>query len=140
MPEVDMGEYSSFQTAMAKIKTNHTNVASYDAPWWGDKETESGNLSNRGYVIGFKNRAMNAQWRLDYDQNKKLHINWTQEIHGQETLKECYRIFSIRATDTLWEYYVSWTSSRFDDVPADIKARLDKVGGVKNWNGRAWGS
>ncbi len=140
MPEVDMGEFGSFDLAMAAIKKNHHKVGTYDTPWWGDKETESGNMSNRGYVIGFKCSASSAQWRLDYDQNKRLHINWTQEVQGEETLKECYRIASIRPQDTLWDYYVGWTRARADQIPGDIKARLDKVGGSKTWNGRYWGA
>jgi hypothetical protein len=138
MPEVDMGEFSSVESALAAIKTNHSRIADYRTAWWGDKETDSGNLSNRGYVIGFKDDASHAQWRLDYDENKKLHINWTHDVTGQETSKECYRIASIRPVGTLWDYYVGWTRPRVDDVPGDIKGRLDKVGGEKTWNGRAW--
>jgi hypothetical protein len=33
---------------------------------------------------------------------------------------------------------VSWTKSRADQIPGDVKARLDKIGGTKTWNGRAW--
>jgi hypothetical protein len=139
MGEIDMGEFSSFDKAMEKILANHPKVPLYKEPWWGDKETESGNLSNRGYVIGFKNAESSAQYRLDYDLAKKLHINWTQEVPGS-TLKECYRISSIRPQDTMWDYYLGWTKSRADNIPADIKARLDKIGGVKKWNGRGWGS
>jgi hypothetical protein len=97
-------------------------------------------MSNRGYVIGFRDPTSHAQWRLDYDETKKLHINWTQEVAGSETSKECYRVSSIRPRDTLWDYYVSWTRQRFEDIPADIKARLDKVGGAKKWTGRSWGA
>jgi hypothetical protein len=140
MAEKDMGEFSSFQTAVTAILTNHNKIMSYDTPWWGDKETDSGNMSNRGYVIGFKDVGSSTQWRLDYDPIKKLHINWTQNIVGAEANKECYQIASIRPQDTMWDYYVSWTKSRFDAIPGDIKARLDKVGGVKAWNGRFWGS
>ena len=53
--EIGKGVFSSFQTAMAKIKKNHSKISEYETPWWGDKETTSGNLSNRGYVIGFRN-------------------------------------------------------------------------------------
>lgn len=138
MPEKDMGKFSSIDTAREEIKKNHPRTADYGTAWWGDKETESGNLSNRGYVIGFKDLATHAQWRLDYDENKKLHINWTQEVQGRETLKECYCISSIRPRDTLLDYYVGWTRPRSDEIPEDIKARLDNVGGAKKWNGRYW--
>ena len=137
MAEIDMGESSSFETAMEAIKKNHHRVQSYNVAWWGDKESESGNMSNRGYVIGFKDPGSSAQWRLDFDPGKKLHINWTQELVGGTT-KECYRISSIRPADTMWDYYVSWTKSRADEIPADVKARLDKIGGTKTWNGRSW--
>jgi len=90
-------------------------------------------------VIGFKNVESSAQYRFDYDPAKKLHVNWTQEVKDA-TLKECYRIFSIRPQDTMWDYYIAWTRSRAEKIPDDIKARLDKVGGVKKWNGRGWGS
>lgn len=92
MPEVDMGEFSSVEAALAAIKSNHPRIADYRAPWWGDKDTVSGNMINRGYVIGFRDDASHAQWRLDYDETKKLHINWTHDVTGQETSKECYRI------------------------------------------------
>ena len=138
MPEIEMGEFSSVEAARAEIKKNHPGIENYTTPWWGDKETESGNLSNRGYVIGFRNKAVSARWRLDYDEKKKLHINWIQEVSGQETSKECYRISSIRPIDTLWDYYVGWTKPRSDDIPEEIKVRLDKVGGTKKWNGRYW--
>ncbi len=140
MAEKDMGEFGSIDLALAAIKDKHKDVASYDVPWWGDKATESGNMNNRGYVIGFKNPLKSAQWRLDYDQIKKLHINWTQENQGEETTKECYRISSIRPEGTLWDYYVGWTRPRADNIPSDIKLRLDMNGGTKTWNGRYWGS
>ena len=138
MAEIDMGEFSSIDAARAEISKNHPRVLDYSTPWWGDKESESGNLSNRGYVIGFKDIASRAQWRLDYDEKKKLHINWTQEVSGQETLKQCYQISSIRPRDTLTDYYVGWTRPRADDIPLEIKGRIDKVGGNKSWNGRYW--
>ena len=137
MPEIDKGEFSSVDAARAEIDKNHPRIASYDTPWWGDKDTESGNLSNRGYVIGFKDLGKSAQWRLDYDEKKKLHINWTQELPKSATDKECYRISSIRPESTLWDYYVGWTKSRLDEIPKDVKDRLDQ-GGTKKWNGRAW--
>jgi len=136
--EKDMGSFSSFDTAMAAIKANHGNVASYEEAWWGDKQTESGLMSNRGFVIGFKDPGSRAQWRLDYDEQKRLHINWTHELTGG-TVKECYRIDSIRPQSTLWDYYVAWTARRVDAIPQDVKARLDKVGGEKHWKGRYWG-
>ena len=137
MAEQEMGVFSSLQAAMDRIKKEHSHILSYDTPWWGDKETESGNMSNRGYVIGFKDAGTKSQWRLDYDPQKKLHVNWTQEL-AESTVKECYRIFSTRPQDTMWDYYVAWTKTRADDIPAEIKARLDKVGGTKKWNGRYW--
>ena len=140
MPEIDKGTFASFESAMSAIEQNHPKATNYATAWWGDKETESGNLSNRGYVIGFRDVASSAQWRLDYDEKKRLHINWTQEVKGAETLKECYQISSIRPQDTLWDFYVSWTRPRVDDIPAEIKARLDKVGGTKSWSGRYWGA
>jgi hypothetical protein len=138
MGEIDMGEFSSVDAARAAIKRNHPRVADYAPPWWGDKETASGNMSNRGFVIGFRDERTSAQWRLDYDEIKKLHINWTQELSGRDTLKECYRIASIRPQETLWDYLVGWTRPRSDDIPTEIKARLDKDGGAKRWNGRYW--
>jgi hypothetical protein len=138
MPEIDMGEFSSIDAAREAIMKRHPKTAQYADPWWGDKQSESGNLSTRGYVIGFKDVRTSAQWRLDYDEIKKLHINWTQEVRGSETLKECYRISSIRPRDELFDYYVGWTRPRSDDIPAEIKDRLDKVGGTKTWNGRYW--
>jgi len=140
MSEIDMGEFTSFETALAEIKKNHSNTPNYSEPWWGDKESGSGNLKNRGFVIGFRDTKTNTQWRLDYDKLKRLHINWTKDGKmGQETIKECYRISSTRPQDTLFDHYISWTRSRADDIPEDIKGRLDKVGGVKKWNGRYWG-
>jgi hypothetical protein len=53
-------------------------------------------------------------------------------------MAESDRISSIRPADTMWDYYVSWTKSRADQIPGDVKARLDKIGGTKTWNGRAW--
>jgi hypothetical protein len=137
MPEIIIKEvFSSVESAIEKIKSNHKGL-NYETPWWGDKETDSGLLSNRGYVIGFCDKNNNTQWRLDYDESKKLHINWTQKLPGT-TNKECYQIRSIRPQDTLWDYYVSWTSPRIDEIPKDIKERLDKIGGIKKWNGRSW--
>ena len=138
MAEKDMGLFSSVENAREAIKSKHPGPPEYGEPWWGDKETDSGNMSNRGYVIGFKDTKTHAQWRLDFDQNKKLHINWTQEVPSSETLKECYRVSSIRPQDTLWDYYVGWTKNRFDSIPSEIKDRLDKVGGTKKWSGRYW--
>jgi hypothetical protein len=142
MAEQDMGEFTSLETARDRIKENHSRILSYDTPWWGDKETDSGNMSNRGYVIGFKDGGSRSQWRLDYDPQKKLHVNWTHDL-AEGTVKECYRISSnrissIRPQDTMWDYYVAWTKTRADDIPAEIKARLDKVGGTKEWKGRYW--
>ena len=142
MPEIVVNENNpiTLEAARDLIKTRHPDIASYDTPWWGNKQTESGNLNNRGYVIGFRNTAKQAQWRLDYDEKKGLHINWTQEVKGSETTKECYLLSSTRPQDTLYDYYVGWTRPRSDEIPAEIKAALDKVGGTKTWNGRYWGA
>jgi hypothetical protein len=139
MGEIDMGEFSSFDKALKQIVANHSKVTLYKEPWWGDKETDSGNMSNRGFIIGSRIRNQAPNTGSTSISRKKLHINWTQEVPGS-TLKECYRIFSIRPQDTMWDYYIGWTKSRHDQIPDDIKARLDKVGGVKKWNGRGWGS
>jgi hypothetical protein len=133
--EIDKGVFSSFQAAMAKIKENHSKISEYETPWWGDRQTE--HIKNRGYVIGLKNATNSAQWRLDYDPMKKLHINWTHELKGG-TVKEYYQISSTRPQSDLWDYYVSWTKSRSDDIPPEIKGRLDEVNGVKKWYGRFW--
>lgn len=138
MAEIDMGEFSSIEKALEEISKNHPRIAAYATPWWGDKATESGNMNNRGFVIGFKDAGSNAQWRLDYDHMKRLHINWTQELPREDTLKECYRISSIRPQDTLWDYYIGWTRPRADSIPGDIKARLDGAGGAKKWSGSYW--
>lgn len=88
MPEVDLGEFGTIDAARNAILKQHRKIASYDTPWWGDQDTESGNLCNRGRVIGFCDLKTHAQWRLDYDETKKLHINWTQTVHGS-TLTAC---------------------------------------------------
>jgi hypothetical protein len=136
MPEIDMGEFSSFEKTIAQIKSEHPKISDYITPWWGDKQTDSGNMLNRGYVIGFRDIGSHAQWRLDYDEVKKLHINWTQEVARAETVKQCYRISSIRPRDDLWDYYISWTRKiGQDNIPSDIKGRL---GENKKWGGRYW--
>lgn len=136
MAEIDMGEFSTVEKAREAILRNHDKIKSYDIAWWGDKQTQSGNMSNRGYVIGFKNPASKAQWRLDFDPIKKVHINWTQERPGFETLKECYRIPSLvfQLDEKVWQYYCAWTKTRFEEIPQQIKARLD-AGGITSWNG-----
>lgn len=133
MAEKDMGSFASFESAKSALLDGHKEIASYDVPWWGDKETEG--IKNRGFVIGFKNEAKSARWRLDYDPVKGLHVNWSQDNRGGEATKECYRISSTRAQDTLNDYFVSWPRSHFEDIPADIKERL---GAGKKWQGRYW--
>jgi hypothetical protein len=130
--EVDKGEFASVEAARAAMEAEHDNIAGYPTPWWGDKDTE--NMKNRGFVIGFRNDVSGARWRLDFDPGKKLHINWSQDVQGQEATKHCYRVGSIRGHDTLFDYYTGWTRPRVDDVPGDIKGRL----GTKKWNGRCW--
>lgn len=132
MAEKDMGEFASIESALAEITARHKDIAQYADPWWGDKDSE--NMKNRGFVIGFRNDSRGARWRLDYDPIKKLHVNWSQDVQGQEATKECYRVFSIRPMDTMFDYYVGWTRARIDDVPGDIKGRL----GNKKWHGRGW--
>lgn len=139
MAEMDMGIFSSVEAAQEAIRQNHPKIKNYDSPWWGDKQTQSGNMSNRGYVIGFRDPSSKAQWRLDYDPIKKVHINWTQEVPGSETLKECYRITSyvFSKDENVWLYYAAWTKTRFNDIPPEIKSRLD-AGGITSWNGKVW--
>jgi len=95
MAEIDMGEFSTVEKALEAIQKNHDKIKGYDVPWWGDKQTQSGNMSNRGYVIGFKNIAANAQWRLDYDPIKKVHINWTQERQGLIPFRHLFKTIFI---------------------------------------------
>ena len=139
MAEKDMGIYSSVENALEAINKNHPKITKYETVWWGDKQTASGNMSNRGYVIGFKNVLMKSQWRLDYDPIKKVHINWTQEVPGSDTLKECYQITSyvFGVDEKVWQYYIAWTKTRFQEIPQNIKSRLD-AGGITSWNGHVW--
>ncbi|MBK8097741.1 MAG: hypothetical protein IPK26_11575 [Planctomycetes bacterium] len=123
--------FSSVETAKAQMEADHPG--SYTAPWWGDKATE--HINNRGFVIGFQDTSKAARWRLDYDPQKGLHINWVQDIKGSDQAKECYKISSIRAETTMQDYMIGWTKSRHDDIPADIKQRL---GADKQWRGAYW--
>ena len=63
MPEVDMGEFSSVDTARDELRKNPPRTTDYVTAWWGDKEAESGHLSNRGYGIGFADVTTSAGHR-----------------------------------------------------------------------------
>jgi hypothetical protein len=123
--------FSSVEVAIDQMKKDHPGT--YAAPWWGDKFTD--NIKNRGYVIGWKDNTKNARWRLDYDNDKRLHINWVQDVTGSEQKKECYKINALNFEQTMFDYYAGWTKPRYDEIPQDIKTRL---GESKIWYGTYW--
>jgi hypothetical protein len=123
--------FSSVSAAKEQVESDHNGT--YDTPWWGDKDSE--HMKNRGYVIGWKDDTKRARWRLDYDPEKELHINWVQDVKGSAQAKECYRINAQNHEQTMFDYLIGWTKPRYDEIPADIKQRL---GEGKKWWGAYW--
>ena len=123
--------FASVESAREQMTKDHPGV--YTSPWWGDKE--SANMKNRGYVIGLKDDTKKSRWRLDFDPDKGLHINWVQDVVGDEQLKECYKISALNPQQVMFDYYVGMTKTRHSEIPADIKGRL---GADKKWWGAYW--
>lgn len=70
----------AFSKALICLKHDFAAPTSYNIPWWG--QTRSEHIKNAGFVIGFKKSNGDA-WRLDYDNEKKLHINWISGADGK---------------------------------------------------------
>ncbi len=129
--------FTAIGTALERVRKDHPG--DYSEPLWGTKNTL--HLKNLGFVIGMKDPAKTQWYRVDFDPDKKLHINWEQDTrsHGEKTarLKECYlvRPHILDPEDEMYTWWRSMTLHHCTELPEEIRAKMG-VNGV--WRGAFW--
>lgn len=129
--------FTAIGTALELVRADHPG--DYAEPLWGTKDTQ--HLKNLGFVIGLKDPRKTQWYRIDFDPDKKLHINWEQDTqsHGgkKARLKECYlvRPHILDPEDEMYTWWRSMTLHHCTELPEDIRAKM----GVKGvWRGAFW--
>lgn len=142
--ETPDGGFSSFSAARDALEKAYKGT--YSDPWWGTKATSGmrglgGKIVNRGFVIGYRDDAKHQRWRLDWDPvnaEKGLHINYHQDLPGEERTSVYFQCKSIRLVpgDEMWFWYWRWTTRYADECPDKI---MELMGGDQVWYGAFWG-
>lgn len=79
----------TLEMAMTHVENTYPND-SFTVPMWG--QNLSAGIKNYGYVIGFRSsRQPKRYWRLDYDPDKGMHINFEDHSVTPST-KICHLI------------------------------------------------
>lgn len=76
-------------------------------PFWG---TRGGQIANIGKVIGWKSADGKKRWRLDFDPNKKVHIN-EEDFTVNPPKKICH---PIGISEGMARTYINKWTSRYD--------------------------
>ena len=123
--------FSSIEAAKATMLEEHPG--DYRVPWRGVKD--SAHIENLGMVVGFRDESKKQRWRIDYDPDKGLHINRSQDLPGGAQ-KACRKIRGVRnAPTSMADYMIDVAKTRHDEIPAEVKSKL---GSRTVWTGRAW--
>lgn len=134
---VNPGHFSAIGPAVAEVKKVHPGL--YDTALWGTKNTD--HIKNLGFVIGYEDKSKRQWFRVDYDPQKGLHLNWEQDAEnarGSKTrLKECFLIkpFILAPEDEMYRWWRSTTLHHCTELPDDIRERM---GGKHVWRGAFW--
>ena len=121
------------------------NPGRYSEPKWGMKE--SAHINNLGLVIGFQDPTKQQYYRVDWDPEKGLHVNY-QTLNG--TRKVCYRVAppvsrlgaasTVGPEQAMRDWYVNQTRRHHDGCPPEVLGKLNKgmKGRERFWNHTAW--
>lgn len=138
MGEITHSEtFTAIGTALDRVRKDHPGE--YSEPLWGEKDTK--HLKNLGFVIGMTDPVKTQWYRVDFDPEKKLHINWEQDTNDhlgrKARLKECYlvRPHILDPEDEMYTWWRSMTLHYCTELPDSIRA---KMGGKGVWRGAFW--